>query len=354
MQLEERIEAFAKLGHFLSQFSTEKIEQKEGVLFNDIFFDGFNLLIKRAKETNGWFTEENVLFAIQNWSILLNKSNLIEFTSSYNLNVNSPKTIAIITAGNIPLVGFHDFLSVLLSGNDALVKQSSNDKYFLPFMATYLKQVTPKFKGKITFTGGKLSNFDAVIATGSDNTARYFDYYFSKYPHIIRQNRNSVAVLTGKESHKELENLGEDIFRYFGLGCRSVSKLYIPKGYNFDNFFKAIFKYKDIINYKKYSNNYDYNKAVYLMSLFKLEENGFLMLKEDKSYGSPIASLFYETYDSLDDLKNKLTNDSEKIQCIVSKNIFKNEVGFGQTQVPKLTEFADGIDTLKFLENLAI
>jgi len=254
-------------------------------------------------------------------------------------------------AGNIPLVGFHDFLSVLISGNSVLVKLASNDKHFLPLIAKYLEYVEPSFNSKITFTEEKLTNFDAAIATGSNNTARYFDYYFGKYPNIIRKNRNSVAVITGNETENELKGLGEDIFRYFGLGCRSVSKLFVPKNYDFDNLFKAIYEYHDIINYAKYQNNYDYNKAVYLMSEFKLLENGFLMLKEDQSYASPIASLFYEYYDDLNQLTEKLDTDTEQIQCVVSNSI-ENAIPFGKTQQPSLTDYADGVDTLAFLAQL--
>ena len=179
-----------------------------------------------------------------------------------------------------------------------------------------------------------------------------FDHYFGKYPSIIRQNRNSVAILTGNETEQELEGLSDDIFRYFGLGCRSVSKLFVPKGYNFDAFFNAVFKYKDIIENAKYANNYDYNKAVYLMSLFDLLENGFLMIKEDKSYSSPISSVFYEYYEDIEKLKIKLAVDADLIQCIVATNFSDETIKFGETQNPKLTDFADGIDTLAFLSNL--
>ena len=188
-----------------------------------------------------------------------------------------------------------------------------------------------------------------VIATGSNNTARYFEHYFKNKPHIIRKNRNSVAILTGKESKEELMALGEDIFRYYGLGCRSVSKIFVPKGYNFDLFFEALYNYHPIIEQAKYANNYDYNKAVYLMSEFKLLENGFLILKEDSSYSSPIASLFYETYDSIENIKNQLKTDEEKIQCIVSNGLLQAEIKFGETQTPKLTDYADNIDTVDFL-----
>ncbi len=352
MTLENRIIAFSKLGDFLSQFSTKSIEKKENILFNDLFFDVFKTQLKRAKEYNGWFTDENVLFSFESWGKSLSKENLIKWTSSYSFSDKPSKTIAIIMAGNIPLVGFHDFLSVLITGNNVLAKLSSNDKHFLPLIAKYLEHVEPKFKNKINFTDKELTDFDAVIATGSNNTARYFDYYFGKYPSIIRKNRNSAAVLTGNETEEELHALGEDIFRYFGLGCRSVSKLFVPKNFDFDPFFKAIFKYNDIINYNKYQNNYDYNKAVYLMSLFKLQENGFLMLKEDSNYSSPIATLFYEYYTSESELIEKLQNDSDKIQCIVGNINIKNTVQFGKTQTPNLWDYADDVDTIDFINNL--
>lgn len=349
--MENRIQAIVKLGEFLGQFHPEGIVKKENILHNDLFFDAFSLQINRAIEYNGWFTKENVLYAFQSWSNVLKENNLKAWISSYNLSNIQPKNVAIIMAGNIPLVGFHDFLSVLVSGHNIIVKQSSNDRHFLPFIAKYLEKIAPEMEGKISFTEEKLKKFDAVIATGSNNTARYFDYYFGKHPHIIRQNRNSAAILTGKETPEELHQLGEDIFRYFGLGCRSVSKLFIPKGYNFDPLFNAILAYSTIINYKKYENNYDYNKAVYLMSLFKILENGFLMLKEDASYASPIATLFYEYYTDLESLEQKLKEDKESIQCIVG-NAIENSVSFGETQKPQLWDYADGVDTMRFLETL--
>lgn len=351
-QLNQRIESIIQLGHFLSQFTTTGIEKKENILHNDLFFDAFKTQVLRSREFNGWFSKDQVLFACESWHHALTQKNLITFTENYTFNESSDKTIAVIMAGNIPLVGFHDFLSVLLSGHAILVKQSSNDKHLLPILAKYLEYVNTDFKGKITFKETQLENFDAVIATGSNNTARYFDHYFGKYPSIIRQNRNSVAILTGNETEQELEGLSDDIFRYFGLGCRSVSKLFVPKNYNFDAFFKAIFKYKDIIENAKYANNYDYNKAVYLMSLFDLLENGFLMIKEDKSYSSPISSVFYEYYEDIEKLKTKLATDANLIQCVVASNFSDEEIKFGDTQNPKLTDFADGIDTLSFLSNL--
>ncbi|MFN2262367.1 MAG: acyl-CoA reductase, partial [Psychroflexus sp.] len=187
----------------------------------------------------------------------------------------------------------------------------SNDKVLLPFLAEALIEIEPEFQNKIRFTENKLENFDAVIATGSNNTARYFEYYFKNKPNIIRKNRNSVAVLSGRETKNELKTLGEDVFRYFGLGCRNISKLFVPKIYKFDTFFESIFEYKTYIDHHKYANNYDYNKAVYLMSSVKLLDNNFLILKEDSNYASPIGCLFYETYENEDELQNKLESDKE-------------------------------------------
>ena len=221
-RIENRMNAFVKLGEFLSQFSKDAIEKKENILHNELFFDGFKHQIKVAQEHNYWFTRDAILASLFNWSKSLNLNNLKEFTAQYSAPNSSSKKVAIIMAGNIPLVGFHDFLSVLISGHSVLVKQSSNDKHLLPFLAKYLEHIDVDFKGKITFTEEKLSDFDAVIATGSNNTARYFEYYFKNKPNIIRKSRNSVAVLTGKESEIDLEKLSHDVFKYFGLGCRSV------------------------------------------------------------------------------------------------------------------------------------
>ncbi|WP_179319826.1 acyl-CoA reductase [Winogradskyella helgolandensis] len=349
MDLQQRINAFVKLGAFLNQFKENEVIKNDTIEANDLFFDGFKHQLKLAQEHNGWFTKQNITFTLKNWSNALTNKNINQWVEQYNFNTLNPQTIAIIMAGNIPLVGFHDFLSVLISGHNVLVKQSSNDKHLLPFLAKYLEVVEPGFKGKIKFTEEKLENFDAVIATGSDNTARYFEYYFKNKPSIIRKNRNSVAVLTGNETKEELEALSDDIFRYYGLGCRNVSKFFIPKDYNFDAFFNAVYKWHPIINESKYANNYDYNKAVYLMSEFDMLENGFLMIKEDGSYASPIATLFYEKYNDISELQQKLATDSDKIQCIVANGFANNEITFGNTQNPQLWDYADNVDTVEFL-----
>ena len=199
---------------------------------------------------------------------------------------------------------------------------------------------------------GKLEGFDAVIATGSNNTARYFEFYFKDKPSIIRKSRNSIAVLTGKETPEEMTLLSEDVFRYFGLGCRNVSKIFVPKGYNFDAFFNGMFAQKDVIYYEKYANNYDYNKAVFLMSNFQLLDNEFLTIKEDTSHASPISSVFYEYYEDVNEIKARLQQDSESIQCVVSNGIIDNSVYFGETQKPKLWDYADNVDTIDFLNSI--
>jgi hypothetical protein len=344
--------SFIELGTFLNQFSLVNNERNDVAKNNALFFDSFVDLIQLSQSHNGWFTPEQVYFSIQSWGAALTKENLTKWLSAYQFKETEPKNIGLILAGNIPLVGFHDFLTVLITGNNVLVKTSSNDQHLIKFLAKYLIAIDSRFEKKITFVEGKLEDFDAIIATGSNNTSRYFDYYFKNVPNIIRKNRNSVAIVNGNESQQDLENLGEDIFRYFGLGCRNVSKLFVPRGYDFKPFFESIFKYKDVIFYEKYANNYDYNKAVFLMSLYKLLDNEFLTLKEDSSYSSPISSVFYEFYDDLEDVKTKLKTDEEHIQCIVSNNLIENSISFGQTQKPELWDYADNVDTIKFLSEI--
>ncbi|MDN3594276.1 acyl-CoA reductase [Zunongwangia endophytica] len=354
MTIKERISYFSKLGDFLNNFKAEDTSALNLSEIDRKYFDQLEKKVNSAVHHNGWFTKENVLFSLDQWSKALSSGNLERWLSPYDFpEEQTPKTIAIIMAGNIPLVGFHDFLSVLISGNNVLIKQSDNDKQLLPLICAYLTELNSEFESKIRITKDRLEDFDAVIATGSNNTARYFEYYFKNKPNIIRKNRNSVAIITGEESKEELKLLSEDIFRYYGLGCRNVSKLFLPRNYDFDHFFKGIFHWNDIINQNKYANNYDYNKAVYLMSQFNILDNGFLMLKEDENYGSPISVLFYEYYDDQNQLQQHLEEEAEKLQCVVRKEAsVKNEVKFGETQHPKLWDYADGVDTIQFLINL--
>ena len=349
MELQNRINAFVKLAAFLEQFTNKVIGRNENVEYNDVFYDGFKKQLKLAEEHNGWFTSDTLRFALNAWVEALSLEHLTAWLQPYHITADPQKEVAVIMAGNIPLVGFHDFLSVLITGHKVLVKQSSNDKHLLPYLARYLEHVEPQFKGLMRFTDEKMAHFDAVIATGSNNTARYFKYYFRDKPAIIRNNRNSVAVLDGNESLEDLKALSEDVFRYFGLGCRNVSKLFVPRNYKFDLFFEAIYHWHTIIEQVKYANNYDYNKAVYLISEFDFLENGFFMIKEDAAYSSPIATLFYEFYDDPEELREKLDRDKEQIQCVVSRGFMENEISFGQTQHPKLWDYADSVDSIKFL-----
>jgi hypothetical protein len=343
---------FVELGKFLSQFSLENNQQNEQVKYNDLFFNSFVDLIALSQSHNNWFTPENIHFSISSWSDALTENNLNQWLSAYNFIEKEPKNVGLILAGNIPLVGFHDFLSVLISGNNVLVKTSSKDDYLIKFLAKYLISLDNRFNEKITFVEDKLENYDAVIATGSNNTARYFEYYFKDKPSIIRKSRNSIAVLTGNETPKEMTLLSEDVFRYFGLGCRNVSKIFVPKNYNFDAFFNGMYAQKDVIYYEKYANNYDYNKAVFLMSNFQLLDNEFLTIKEDTSHASPISSVFYEYYEDVNEVKARIQQDAEMIQCVVSNGIIENSVYFGNTQKPNLWDYADNVDTLDFLNNL--
>jgi hypothetical protein len=276
----------------------------------------------------------------------------MSWLNNYNLKSDiEPQNIGVVMAGNIPLVGFHDFLSILITGHKASIKLSSNDKQLLPYLSRLLIEIEPEFSNFIWFEEDTLKNYDAVIATGSNNTARYFEYYFRNKPHIIRKNRNAVAILTGNETPANYKDLGEDIFRYFGLGCRNVSKLMVPQNYDFTTFFEGISDYKYYVNNNKYANNYDYNKAVFLMSDISFKDNGFLILKEDHFFSTPIGVLNYELYPEENFINNSLKNNIENIQCIVG-NHHLCDVKFGESQHPKLSDYADGVDTIKFLIEL--
>lgn len=356
MTIDNRVAAFVKLGAFLNQLETQNKNEALNDL-NEKFYNDLEQLIQTVHIKNPWFTEQNVRNSINAIASLLKEEELVEFISAYInelKNIKSSKTIAVIMAGNIPMVAFHDWLCVLLSGNKFSGKLSSDDNLLLPFLSKILIEIEPQFNHQIEFTEGQLKSMDAVIATGSDNSARYFEYYFGKYPHIIRKNRNSVAVLDGTETTDDFKQLGNDIFQYFGLGCRNVSKLFVPQNYTFDKFYESIIGFQEVIQHNKYANNYEYNRTVYLMSNNpSLLDNNFLLLKADATYSSPIGVLFYEFYDNINELNKKLDADKEQIQCIVSKNQKINDaIDFGNAQSPSLKDYADGVDTMKFLMNL--
>lgn len=315
----------------------------------------FENLIENAQYKNNWFKPEEVRRAFTANGKMLNENDLNNWVSNYNFKNNTPKKVGLILAGNIPLVGFHDILSVLMSGNIALIKLSSHDDLLVPTILQKLTQIEPEFQNQIQFVE-RLENFDAVIATGSNNSSRYFDYYFSKVPNIIRKNRNSVALLTGQESSEELKHLGEDIFNYYGLGCRNISKLFVPKHYILHHFFESIEEFSPILNHHKYQNNYDYNKSIYLVNRNEHLDNGFLLATKNEGLTSPLAVIYYEEYENLASAIKKINSLAEEIQVVVSnikQKITPAKVNFGKSQTPKLWDYADGVDTMLFLSNLS-
>ncbi|WP_341199397.1 acyl-CoA reductase [Croceibacter atlanticus] len=343
MTLNEHIEAFSELGKFLEQFFNDSNTK------DDEFSQKLATEIEAAVHYNGWFTKNNVRFSLQQWQLALTEDNLSAWLKNYNIKTKTPKTIGLILAGNVPLVGFHDVLSVLVTGHNVLIKYSSNDQRLLPLLLEELKAINNKYKDRIKTAKDQLKGFDAVIATGSNNTSRYFNYYFKNVPSIIRKNRHSVAILTGEESPEQIQLLANDIFRYYGLGCRNVSKLLVPEGYNFNTFFENIMNWSEVINDNKYANNYDYNKAVYLMSGANMLDNNFVLLKEDKGFSSPIGVLFQDSYNNLEELEEILAEEKDNLQCVVSNNLQPHHIYFGETQHPKLWDYADNIDTVEFL-----
>jgi len=311
-------------------------------------------IIASESNYNAWFTPESVQQAITATGRSLTEESLEQWLGAYTFTLHEPKKVGLILAGNIPLVGIHDVLCVLVSGNIALIKVSTQDARLIKYILQLLVNISPEVAAQFKFVE-RLEGFDAVIATGSNNTSRYFDYYFGKVPNIIRKNRNSIALLTGNETSEQLHLLGKDIFDYYGLGCRNVSKLLVPKDYNFTPFFEAIESYHPVGNHHKFHNNYDYNKAIYLVNRDKHLDNGFLLVKEDERMVSPLAVLFYEEYEDRPAAQAWLEAQSENIQCIVSKapvQVNNQVVDFGQSQQPALWDYADGIDTLQFLTNL--
>jgi len=313
-------------------------------------------LIDTECHYNAWFTPQSTMQAIQAAGASLNRGDLAKWLDKYPDITGKPaKKIGLILAGNIPLVGFHDVLCVLAAGHRALIKASTQDARLIKQVLQILVETYPAFAGSFSFVE-RLENFDAVIATGSNNSSRYFEYYFGRVPNIIRKNRNSVAVLDGEETGEQLGRLGHDIFDYYGLGCRNVSKIYVPEGYDFKKFFEAIEGYKGIIHHHKYNNNYDYNKSIYLVNRDEHLDNGFLLVKQDERMASPLAVLFFEYYQNLQTVNDQLAAESENIQCIVSAmplNINTQVVDFGRSQQPALWDYADGVDTMEFMSLLS-
>lgn len=306
-------------------------------------------LFYKAKQENGWFTIENCQQAFSAWAKSLQADKLLQWLSAYTLPTASSKNIGLVLAGNIPLVGLHDVLSVLVVGHKAQLKASSSDSVLLKAVLDQLIVIEPSFQKRVIWAH-KLEGFDAVIATGSSNTSRYFDYYFGKYPHIIRKNRTSVALLTGDESREELTALGKDIFQYFGLGCRNVSKLFVPNNYDFQAFFESIEVYATTAQHHKYHNNYDYNRALLLMNQNQHLDNGFLLVEEQQALHSPLSILYFERYSFLSEAEEKINSLDGQLQCKVGQS--PGCIPFGKSQEPELWDYADQVDTLAFLLRL--
>lgn len=351
MNIEKRITVLANWGQVLGEFGKDLHYEKALAIIGEQSTEKLKQIILNEKQFNAWFTSENVRLALINLAEMLQPSKLEQWVSEYPKLTDAFEKnlkIGLVMAGNIPLVGFHDLISVLICGYNAVIRPSSSDNRLLPELLNVLFAIEPDFENRIEWAEEKLQGFDAVIATGSNNTARYFDYYFGKYPNIIRKNRNGVAVLKGTETTQELEMLGHDIFDFFGLGCRNVSKIYLPQGYDLETFFKAIYPYKEIINHHKYANNYDYHRSVFLLNNDDILDNGFLILKKSPELHSPLATLNYEFYADEANLNVRLIDQKESIQCIVSAD----SIPFGASQKPELWDYADGVDTLAFLTSI--
>lgn len=310
-------------------------------------YTALQAVINREQIHNPWFTKASVLFALRSLSDMLAPESLGPFAASY-AETHRPKRVAIIMAGNIPLVGFHDLMCVLLSGHVAVCKLSSSDLRLLPAVVEVLRKWEPEIGQRIVLSPGPVKDIDAVIATGSDNSANYFESYFGKYPHIFRRNRTSVAVLDGSETPEQLAALGSDMFRYFGLGCRNVSKIFVPADFNTDRLFEAIVGFGDVINHHKYANNYDYNRTVYLMNSIPFLDNNFCLLKEDENLFSPLSVFFVQRYGQISEVEAFLEAQKENVQTVVGNAYLP----FGKAQEPEIGDFADGIDTMEWLVKL--
>ncbi|MFT6827460.1 MAG: hypothetical protein ACJAZV_000744 [Roseivirga sp.] len=336
MTVQDRIEVFNQLGDRLRSLDQDQLEE----------------ICYRAGNGNSWFTAESVSAALAAWGNVLDEAQLLKWTEPYTLSPKTSMKVGLVMAGNIPLVGFHDLLSVLISGHIAHVKFSSQDSFLMQFMINEIKSISEEMSKHIVLVE-RMNDADAIIATGSDNSARYFKHYFASKPHIIRQNRTAIAVLNGEETKEELKAFGDDYFQYFGLGCRNVSKVYVPKGYELPRLIDALLGYEKVLDHHKYRNNYDYNKSIYLVNKEPHLDSGFFMMRESEELVSPISVLFYEYYSSPAELDLVLATNSEKIQCVVSANAwYEGSLPLGKAQNPELWDYADGVDTLEFLSGI--
>ncbi len=346
MHINDRIEKIIWLGEFIREHFNNYLHSE----FSDLHKKLTDAIINE-KYNNPWFTENNIEYSLKHWGELLKTENVLNWIKLYHLQTTKKqKNILIIAAGNIPLVSFHDVLCVFLTGNRSIVKLSSKDKNLLKLLVEIWSTKYSDIKQMITFTEHTVKNFDAVITTGSNESLKYFESYFGKYPHIFRGHRNSIAILDGTESQTDLQNLSDDVFLYFGLGCRSVSKIFVPQNYDFDFLINSFKKWEHIFYHNYYLNNFEYQKTIYLLNKTPFIDGGFFMLKESENFSSPIGVIFYEYYSDISILAQKIKALSSQIQCIVYKeNKYLKTVKFGSSQSPTLWDYADDIDVVNFL-----
>ena len=355
--LQQQIDTFSALGDFIDQFLTGT--RSDGELLgkvNDRHYDEFGRLIKEVCYHNPWFTKEFVLEALRGIRLMLKRENLELWVSGYpelKTKKTSPGNIGIVMAGNIPLVGFHDLLSVLISGNRVIGKPASKDAHLIKAIADILITIRPELKERITLMEDRLTGIDAIIATGSNNTSRYFNYYFRNIPRIIRKNRNSIALLTGSETDAQIADLGRDIFTFFGLGCRNVTKLYLPENFDLTRIMRIYESYGYLYDHNKYGNNVNYYRTVYLMNQVHFLDNGSMLLTENPGFSSPVGVVYFEKYSDIENVKRTIEENRDLLQCIVSMEPVTADTLFpGNTQMPLPWDYADGVDTLKFLTEI--
>lgn len=337
MQLSDRISAFANLSNYIDKNSEEILA-----------------CIGKAKFANPWFTDESIWTALEAIKDnFLNENNLTKWLDNYELSHEPRKSVGLILAGNIPLVGFHDVMSVLLTGNKCLIKHSEKDAVLIPYLLNKLVEIEPRFKDRIEIQD-RLKAFEAIIATGSDNTGKYFEQYFSRVPNVIRKNRNAIGVIYNDVNDATLKKIGSDIFKYYGLGCRNVSKLFFEESFKIDRLFEAVYEFKNIINHNKYKNNYDYSNALFLLNNEKFLTNNFLILRPQNNIASRISTVNFEYFSDTNKLVEVLNQNKSAIQCIVSSKPLPSIKTFalGEAQNPTLLDYADGVDTISFLINL--
>lgn len=336
MTIQERKEGLTSLGNWFNTVSSAELDQ----------------LILMAGNENSWFTPESVRSAFKAWGKVLVLDKIERWINGRELSPTSAKRIGLIMAGNIPLVGLHDLLTVLMSGHEAHIKYSSQDRALMLAVVNRLIESNPVFGDRIKVIE-RFNDIDAIIATGSDNSARYFKHYFAKHPHIIRQNRVSIGIINGNETEEQFARIGQDAFQYFALGCRNVSKVFVPKGFELPKFIKSLEGYSQILDHHKYRNNYDYNKSIYLVNREPHLDSGFFLMRQSEDLVSPISVIYYETYENEASLDLKLSANRDKIQCMVSADAwYEGSLNFGAAQTPELWDYADGVDTLEFLEGL--